>query len=155
MTDSQSHIVGTWTLNLCFWKGPVSFRLQVSSCLPFILLSVMLTALSFFSLNPFNLLSFPFRFILCLFSSIYLSLPPWPLFICPPLVFPSSQILLYPPTTTVPPLSFTVTSFFFCSPIFEFHWCSFASVNIPVFSSSFTSLITASIADTCSFRVLL
>lgn len=112
MTDSQSHIVGTWTLNLCFSKGPVSFSRQVSSCLLFILLSVMLTPLSFFSLNPFNLLSFPFRFILLaplrLLSSIYLSLLPWPLFIYPPLAFPSCKM---PPQLT--PIHHPFFAFFY------------------------------------------
>lgn len=155
MTDSQSHIVGTWTLNLCFSKGPVSFSRQVSSCLLFILLSVMLTPLSFFSLNPFNLLSFPFRFILLapfrLLSSIYLSLLPWPLFICPPLAFPSCKMPPNPPQFTfLFSLSFTVSlskiphwfslnihkSFIhylspFPSLILKFHWCFFAFMSIP------------------------
>lgn len=41
MTDAQSHIVGTWRLNLSFSKGPLSSRRQVSPAPLFIPLSVI------------------------------------------------------------------------------------------------------------------
>ena len=69
MTDGQSHIVGTWTLNLCFSKGPVSSSLQV------------ILHLSVIPPPPliFSLLSYSFPFFSAplrpLFSSIYLSPP--------------------------------------------------------------------------------
>lgn len=74
MAHSQSHIVGTWTLNLSFSKGPLSFSLQVTLPLSFIHRSDILPS----PLSPFfppPVFFFPFSAPLCLFWSIYLPPP--------------------------------------------------------------------------------
>lgn len=71
MTVGQSHIVGTWTLNLSFSKGPLSSSRQVSPASLLIRLSVSPPPIFFFSFSspqPLSLSSL----------SIYLSSPWYP-----------------------------------------------------------------------------
>lgn len=71
MTVGQSHIVGTWTLNLSFSKGPLSSSRQVSPASLLICLSVIPPPIFFFSFSsprPLSLSSL----------SIYLSSPWYP-----------------------------------------------------------------------------
>lgn len=85
MTDGQRHFVGTWTFNLFFSKGPLSFSLQVSPSV--FLLCVDLSFLPRPCPHSFNFLSFPFLFILSAPFHPFISLvhvPPTCFYLPPP-----------------------------------------------------------------------
>lgn len=167
MTDGQSHIVGTWTLNHCFSMWPVSFSLQVSLS-SFIHRSVILSSPSFFSqlIQP-PVFSWPFHFLspyLSLFhlfislhhgsmTSFYLpysgiSISIWcslfPLFHLHSL-FHGSIICFLSTYTDISFISCPLLTVFF-----EIHWCFLPFMVIPLFHSSFSSLTHARIRGTCS-----
>lgn len=155
MTDGQRHFVGTWTFNLFFSKGPLSFSLQVSPSV--FLLCVDLSFLPRPCPHSFNFLSFPFLFILSAPFHPFISLvhvPPTCFYLPPPLwyfhigvVFPFlppftlSWIHHWFPLTLNRSLIHYFHLFTPCPALavfFEIRWCSQSLMDVLQFLSPFS-----------------